>query len=68
MVGLQPQINDYSRKTLSQTCELLGVHRNTINEFIRNGLMPEGLRIGKYVYFYGKDIKECWSRYFAPIL
>ncbi len=64
MVSFIPDVKDFQRLTKRESCETLGVSDEMLNALINKGLLPPGRRIGKYLFFFGKDIKTCHRRYF----
>lgn len=59
MVGEVPNIEDGKVFTIGETCKLLGIHRNTLRRYTKDGKIPYATRAvdGKTIYR-GRAIKE----------
>ena len=58
----EPSVNATGRYSVTQTCEHLGVHRNSLRNYTNAGLIKCGFRKGSYRKFYeGKEIIKFWK-------
>lgn len=63
MVAEAPKLNAAGRYTISQTCVLLGIHRNSLRKYTNLGLITQGLRKSTAAGFYkGSDILKFWAQ------
>lgn len=58
----EPEVNETGRYSVMQTCELLGIHRNTLRYYTTNGIIKCGFRKGNSRKFYlGREIMRFWK-------
>lgn len=63
MVTDVPVVSPTSRYTITETCLLLGVHRNTLRKYTETGKIKSGTRMGTAKRFYlGSEILKFWQR------
>lgn len=63
MVTEAPNVNASGRYTISETCEALGIHRNSLRKYTNLGLITQGLRKSTAAGFYkGSDILKFWAQ------
>ena len=57
----EPTVSSTGRYTVTQTCEILGIHRNTLREYTSSGRIKCGFRRESARKFYeGKEIIRFW--------
>lgn len=63
MVSEQPNVRPAGRYSVTETCRLLGVHRNTLLKWRHSGfLRPSGChRVNGRMYYTGLDIIKFWN-------
>lgn len=62
MTSILPDIPDAGRYTPQQTCEYLGIHRNTLTKYCKDGLIKFGVRkANNRKFFTGSEIKRLWK-------
>ena len=62
MVTLEPNIPNDGRYSIAETCEHLGVHRNSLRNYTDSGLIKCGFRRVNMKKFYtGSEIKRFWK-------
>lgn len=58
----EPKVNKGGRYTVKQTAEALGIHRNTLRHYTKQGLIKCGFRKANYRKFYeGREIIRFWK-------
>lgn len=63
MVTEQPQVHPNSRYTVTETCKLLGIHRNSLRKYTDEGRIKSGVRKSTAKKFYlGSEIINFWNR------
>lgn len=61
MVSSQPQVNMNGRYCVSATCRLLGIHRNTLLKYTKEGYIRCSYRVtSKRKFYYGREIVRFW--------
>ena len=61
MIATEPQVADGGRYSVTQTCAVLGIHRNTLERYRRAGVIKCGWRITtKRKYYEGRQIRKLW--------
>ena len=61
MCNEEPRVSDTGRYNTTETCKVLGIHRNTLNRWRKAGYINATYRRVDLKRFYtGKDIKKCW--------
>lgn len=62
MVNEEPKVPDMGRYTITETCKLLGIHRNTLLRWTSAGAIRCGIRrTNKRKFYLGREIKRCWK-------
>lgn len=62
MVSNEPNVNPKSRYSVVETCELLGICRNTLQLYTNKGMIRCGFRRANSRKFYlGSEIKRFWA-------
>ena len=63
MVAEQPNVQLTSRYTVTETCTILGIHRNTLRRYTNRGVIQSGFRKSTLKRFYlGSEILKFWQR------
>lgn len=63
MTGIQPNVRPAGRYTINETCELLGIHRNTLRRYSANGLIRYNIHKSTMGKFYtGLEILRFWNQ------
>lgn len=63
MVTEQPNVFANSRYSVTETCKILGIHRNTLRRYTEKGKIKLGVRKSTARKFYlGSDILNFWSK------
>ena len=63
MVTEQPNVQTDSRYTVTETCKLLGIHRNSLRKYTILGRIKSGVRRATSKKFYlGSEILNFWNR------
>lgn len=62
MTSLEPKVADTGRYSINETCEALGIHRNTLYQHTRDNLIKCGFRRANARKFYlGSEIIRYWK-------
>jgi DNA-binding transcriptional MerR regulator len=62
MVAEKPEIPTTGRYSVKETCRILGIHRNTLLEYTKRGLITAGVRRATFRKFYtGSEILKLWT-------
>jgi len=62
MIATQPNVSLDGRYSIAETCKLLGVHRNTLMNYTRDGKIICGFRRVNFRKFYlGREIVRFWN-------
>ncbi|MCH5346224.1 MAG: helix-turn-helix domain-containing protein [Muribaculaceae bacterium] len=62
MVTEMPKVQPHSRYNVTQTCRLLGIHRNSLRKYSETGRIKFGVRKSTGRRFYqGNDIIKFWT-------
>lgn len=62
IVSSEPQVNMTGRYTVTQACQILGIHRNTLRTYTDQGLIKCGFRrVGCRKFYEGKEIIRFWK-------
>ena len=57
-----PNVKNDSRYTITETCEKLGIHRNTLRNWVKIGKIKFIVRkVDNRMMFRGFDILKCWN-------
>ena len=57
----EPTVADTGMYSVTEACQALGIHRNTLRRYIVEGLIKCGFRrLNRRRFFYGREIKRCW--------
>lgn len=63
MVTEQPTVQPNSRYTVTKTCKLLGIHRNSLRKYTQTGRIKAGVRKSTARKFYlGSEIINFWNK------
>jgi DNA-binding transcriptional MerR regulator len=61
MIPTEPMVADTGRYSVTQACEALGIHRNTLERYRKNNLIRCGKRrTSDRKYYTGFEIKKLW--------
>ena len=61
MCNEEPRVSDTGRYNTTETCKVLGIHRNTLNRWRKAGyIVATYRRVDRKRVYTGKDIKKCW--------
>lgn len=64
MVAEVPDIKPTSRYTVTETCRILGIHRNSLRKYTEMGIIKVGIRMSTSKKFYlGSEILKFWHGY-----
>jgi predicted site-specific integrase-resolvase len=62
MTTEQPKVNPTSRYSVTETCILLGIHRNSLRKYTAEGRIKMGVRKSTIRKFYlGSEIMKFWQ-------
>lgn len=62
MVNEEPKVAKTGRYTPTETAKILGIHRNTLNGYRKNGMIKFGVRRSSARVFYtGSEILRLWK-------
>lgn len=62
ITSVEPQVNPTERYTISQTCTLLGIHRNTLRSYVNAGYIKSIQKIHGQ-RFKGTEILRFWNSF-----
>ena len=63
MVAEQPNVRPNARYSVTETCTLLGIHRNTLRRYTMKGRIRIGIRKSTARKFYlGSEIINFWNK------
>ena len=61
MTNEEPNVADAGRYTMTETCKVLGIHRNTLRRWLQDGKMKVKFRrIDNRKVIEGAEIKRAW--------
>lgn len=61
MTNEEPKVADAGRYTITETCKVLGIHRNTLRRWVQAGKMKVKFRrIDNRKVIEGAEIKRAW--------
>lgn len=61
MTNIEPMVADEGRYTVTETCKVLDIHRNTLRRWVLAGKIKcKFRRINNRRVFEGKEIKKAW--------
>lgn len=61
MTNEEPKVADAGRYTMTETCKVLGIHRNTLRRWVQAGKMKVKFRrIDNRKVIDGAEIKRAW--------
>ena len=61
MTNIEPKVADAGRYTMTETCKVLGIHRNTLRRCVQAGKMKfKFRRIANRKVIEGAEIKRAW--------
>lgn len=58
----QPNVKPASKYTITETCNLLGIHRNTLRSYVKAGYIKVNDKIQSQ-RFKGSEILRFWNTY-----
>ena len=62
MTNEEPKVADAGRYTMTETCKVLGIQRNTLRRWLQAGKIKDKFRrIDNRKVFEGSEIKKVWS-------
>ena len=62
VTSVQPNINPTSRYTISETCKLLGIYRNTLRSYVNAGYIKSMQKVHGQ-RFKGSEILRFWNTF-----
>lgn len=63
MVNEQPAVSPTGRYSVMETCKILGIHRNTLRKYTRQGRIRCGVRrVNARIFYTGSEILSVWMR------
>lgn len=63
MTGIKPNVQPAGRYTITETCALLGIHRNTLRRYTADGLIRCNMHKTTFSKFYtGLEILRFWNQ------
>lgn len=62
ITSVLPDINPVAKYTIKETCELLGIHRNTLRSYVNAGLIRTTLKMHGQ-RFKGSEILRFWNSF-----
>ncbi|HAH91300.1 helix-turn-helix domain-containing protein [Segatella copri] len=62
VTSVQPNISPTSRYTISETCKLLGIHRNTLRSYVNAGYIKSMQKVHGQ-RFKGSEILRFWNMF-----
>ena len=60
MVAIQPKTSPSGRYSVNETCQLLGIHRNTLRRYTEQGDIVCGYRGNMKKFYTGLEIVRFW--------
>lgn len=61
ITSVEPVVSETGRYSVTETCRILGIHRNTLQRYTENGRIKEGYRKATGRKFYsGREILKLW--------
>lgn len=60
LVSTLPDIADTGQYSVGEAARLLGVHRNTLNRYVKERLLRCHYHRSGRKFFYGRDLVRCW--------
>jgi len=61
MTTEEPKVTEKGRYNVTETCAILGVHRNTLRRYTESGLIKAGFRrVSARKFYTGEDILKFW--------
>lgn len=61
MTPIEPRVADTGKYNVTQTCEALGIHRNTLERYRKAQLIRCDVRMkSNRKYYSGREIKRLW--------
>lgn len=62
MISVPPNVSENGKYSVTETTAALGIHRNTLNMYTRNGLIKCGIRrCSKRKFYEGREILRFWN-------
>ncbi len=63
MVSEMPVVTPDGRYSVTETCKLLGIHKNSLRKYTQTGRIKVGTRMATAKKFYlGSEILKFWQR------
>jgi predicted site-specific integrase-resolvase len=64
ITAIEPKVSDTGKYSVSQTCELLGIHRNTLRKYTLSGTIRCKFHKKNFRKFYtGQEIIKFWRTF-----
>lgn len=61
ITAIEPQVSETGRYSVTETCKILGIHRNSLKKYTELGLIKCGFRKHAARKFYaGREILKFW--------
>lgn len=61
ITAIEPQVSETGRYSVTETCKVLGIHRNSLKKYTEQGLIKCGFRKQTARKFYsGREILKFW--------
>lgn len=65
MSAEEPHVSDCGRYSVKETCEVLGIHRNTLERYRKANVIKCGYRrVSNRKFYLGSEIKRAWRSTF----
>lgn len=62
LTPIEPDVNSSGRYSVTQTCRILGIHRNSLRRYTEEGLIRCSFRKNPHRKFYtGREIMRFWQ-------
>jgi DNA-binding transcriptional MerR regulator len=61
MTSIEPTCHDLGRYSVTEACEILGIHRSTLERYRKANLIKAGFRrTSSRKYYLGSELKKLW--------
>lgn len=60
MIAGEPKVTETGRYNVTETCTLLGIHRNTLRRYTEQGHIKCGMRRTGRKFYPGREILKFW--------
>ena len=58
---IEPKVNETGRYSVSEACEALGIHRNSLSSYTNSGIIKCGFRkMNGRKFYLGSEIMKFW--------